>query len=173
MNTDVRILENISQTLQENPQASQRILAEKTGMSIGLMNAVLKRFAERGWIMLTNVNMRKLTYAITPKGMAELSERSRTFARRTFQIANDYNEAISELVQEAKREGKTKVILYGKSYIKFLIAYATQSHNMDFMEKSPDAPLAKNALCLIGELNDEKEIKELSDKGCINLMDLL
>ena len=26
------------------------------------MNSVLKRFVERGWIMLTNVNLRKLSY---------------------------------------------------------------------------------------------------------------
>ena len=54
MNSDVATLQSIAKTLEEEPLASQRVLAENAGMSIGLMNAVLKRFVERGWIMLTN-----------------------------------------------------------------------------------------------------------------------
>ena len=62
MEQDLATLQVISDTLKEKPEANQRTLAENTGMSIGLMNAVLKRFAERGWIMLSNVNGRKLAY---------------------------------------------------------------------------------------------------------------
>ena len=62
MNSDVATLQSIAKTLEEEPLASQRVLAENAGMSIGLMNAVLKRFVERGWIMLINVNLRKLSY---------------------------------------------------------------------------------------------------------------
>lgn len=69
-NTDIATLQSISETLKNNPMASQRVLAENAGISIGLMNVILKRFVERGWIMLTNVNLRKLSYAITPAGMA-------------------------------------------------------------------------------------------------------
>ena len=63
MNNEVATLQNIANTLKQEPLASQRVLAENAGISIGLMNAVLKRFVERGWIMLTNVNLRKLSYA--------------------------------------------------------------------------------------------------------------
>lgn len=84
MNSDVSTLQSIATTLKNEPLASQRELAKNAGMSIGLMNAVLKRFVERGWIMLTNVNLRKLSYAVTPAGIAELSARSQKFAKRTF-----------------------------------------------------------------------------------------
>ena len=53
MESDLNTLKTIADTLEQNPLASQRMLAENAGMSIGLMNAVLKRFAERGWIMLS------------------------------------------------------------------------------------------------------------------------
>ena len=95
MNNDVATLQNIADTLKEDPLASQRVLAENAGMSIGLMNAVLKRFAERGWIMLTNVNLRKLSYAITPAGISELTKRSRTFAKRTFGSAESFRSLLA------------------------------------------------------------------------------
>ncbi len=153
--------------------ASQRLLAEKAGISIGLMNAILKRFVERGWIMLTNVSLRKLSYAITPAGIAELSARSQRFAKRTFALANTYNEKIRRLVSTAKDEGKTTLALYGKSYIRFLLVYACETLQLSFVEKELTEPVEKNALCVVGELNEEAEIKRLENAGCVNLLTLL
>ena len=44
MNSDVAVLQNIADTLKQEPLASQRVLADNAGISIGLMNAILKRF---------------------------------------------------------------------------------------------------------------------------------
>ena len=173
MNSDVATLQNIANTLEEEPLASQRLLAENAGMSIGLMNAVLKRFVERGWIMLSNVNLRKLSYAITPAGIAELTARSEKFAKRTFAIANQYNDTLCKIVADAKKEGKNKLVLYGSSYIKFLLIYACQTLNVTFIEEVIDSPLAPDALNVVGELNDEEVIKSLEAKGCLNLLSII
>ena len=173
MNNDITTLQVIAETLEHEPMASQRVLAQNAGMSIGLMNAVLKRFVERGWIMLTNVNMRKLCYAITPEGIAELKERSQSFARRTFAIANKYNDVLCSFVAKSKANGKSKLILYGPSYIKFMLIYACQTHGLTFEECNIDQPLDPAAICIAGELNEEKDIHRLEKKGCINLLTLL
>ena len=106
MNNDLATLQIIADTLENDPQASQRMLAENDGMSIGLMNAVIKRFVERGWIMLTNVNLRKLSYASTHEGIAELTARSQSFAKRTFALANRYNDKLLQCVSQAKKRRK-------------------------------------------------------------------
>ena len=173
MDSEVATLQNIANTLEEEPLASQRLLAENAGMSIGLMNAVLKRFVERGWIMLSNVNLRKLSYAITPAGIAELTARSQQFAKRTFALANSYNDELCKLISDAKKQGKTTFCLYGQSYIKFLLVYACQILNVTFIEKDIDDPIDKNAFCAVGELNDEKVIKSLESKGCLNLLNII
>ena len=43
-------------------KGENEIKRDNAGIFIGLMNSVLKRFVERGWIMLTNINLRKLSY---------------------------------------------------------------------------------------------------------------
>ena len=173
MTNDIQTLQEIAEVLETNPLASQRVLAENSGMSIGLMNAVLKRFVERGWIMLTNVNMRKLCYAITPAGIAEIKERSQNFARRNFELANKYNEQHCALVTHAKKIGKKRVILYGQSYIKFLLEYACQSQEFAFIEQPVTAPVDKKAFCVAGELCEEKDLAHLKKDGCLSLLDLL
>ena len=123
--------------------------------------------------MLTNVNLRKLSYAVTPAGISELSLRSQKFAKRTFEMANRYNESLCKAVEEAKNQGKTKVVLYGNSYIKFLLVYACQTLGVGFVEKSLEDSIENDALCIVGELNEDSDIERLKSKGCVSLLDFL
>ena len=173
MEQDLATLQVISETLKEDPQASQRTLAKKANMSLGMMNAILGRFAERGWIMLTNVNGRKLAYAVTTEGISELAKRGKAFALRTFKLANVYSEAFCKKFMEAKAAGKTKVVLYGDSYIKFIIKYACNEVGLDFEQKETFAKVLTEDICLAGELNDDDVQQKLIETGCFNLVEFI
>lgn len=173
MEQDLATLQVISETLKEEPQASQRTLAKKANMSLGMMNAILGRFVERGWIMLTNVNGRKLAYAVTPDGISELAKRGKSFALRTFKLANVYSETFCKEFLEAKVAGKTKVVLYGDSYIKFIIKYACSEVGLDFEQKETSAKVLAEEVCLAGELNDEDVQDKLIKNGCFNLVEMV
>ena len=173
MEQDLATLQVISETLKEDPQASQRTLAKKANVSLGMMNAILGRFAERGWIMLTNVNGRKLAYAVTPDGISELAKRGKAFALRTFKLANVYSETFCKKFMEAKAAGKTKVLLYGDSYIKFIIKYACNEVGLDFEEKEVTSQVQTNEVCLAGELNDDEVQKLLINAGCFSLVNMV
>lgn len=172
MDQDLATLQVISETLKEKPEANQRTLAENTGMSIGLMNAVLKRFVERGWIMLSNVNGRKLAYALTAEGISELTARAKRFAMRNFSLANECNEKICSIINDAKEEGRRNVVLYGESYIKFLIVYACDKYGMHFEECS-DNVYRRDSLCLIGELSEVDDMDEMISAGWVSLVDMM
>lgn len=173
MEQDLATLQVISETLNEDPQASQRTLAKKANVSLGMMNAILGRFAERGWIMLTNVNGRKLAYAVTADGIAELAKRGKDFALRTFKLANVYSETFCKKFMEAKAAGKTKVVLYGDSYIKFIIKYACNEAGMDFEHREATATILADEVCLAGELNDDVVQKLLINAGCFSLVNIV
>lgn len=175
MEQDLATLQVISETLKEDPHASQRTLAKKVNMSLGMMNAILGRFAERGWVMLTNVNGRKIAYAVTPDGISELAERGKKFAIKTLKIANEYNDVIYKLILTAKTQGKTKVTLYGKSYIKFLLAYLCKTLEIDFFEKEIDDNLDVefDSYNLIGELEDNNTQVSAVTKTCVNLLEII
>lgn len=173
MEQDLATLQVISEKLKEDPQSSQRTLAKKANMSLDMMNAILGRFVERGWIMLSNVNGRKLAYAVTAAGISELTKRGKSFALRTFKLANVYSETFCKKFLEAKASGKTKVVLYGDSYVKFIIKYACSEIGLEFEQKEVSADVLINEVCLAGELNDEFYQKRLLDNGCINLLEMI
>ena len=173
MELDLATLQVISETLKEDPQTSQRTLAKKANVSLGMMNAILGRFVERGWIMLTNVNGRKLAYAVTPEGISDLTNRGKIFALKTFKLANVYSETFCKLFREAKASGKTKVILYGDSYIKFIIKYACSEVGLDFEQKDTSATVLIDEVCLAGELNKNVVQNKLVEAGCLSLVEIV
>lgn len=175
MEQDLATLQVISETLKKDPQASQRTLAKKANMSLGMMNAILGRFVERGWIMLTNVNGRKLAYAVTTDGIAELAKRGKEFALRTFKIANEYNDVIFNAILMAKKQGKSKVTLYGKSYIKFLLVYVCKTLEINFLEKeiTDNLNIESDSYNLIGELEDNNVKISTTVGNCVSLVEIM
>ena len=53
-----------------------------------------------------------------------------------------------------------------------MLVYACQSLNVTFEEHSVSEPVDSTALCIVGELNEEKDIVRLEKKGCLNLLSL-
>lgn len=69
--TSYRVLALLSQ----NPDLTQRELAEKVGVSVGGVNYCLKALVEKGWIKIDNFSQSKnkfgYIYLLTPDGVAQ------------------------------------------------------------------------------------------------------
>ena len=72
--------------LKENPDLTQRELAEKLGVSIGSLNYCLKALIEKGWIKVQNFSQSKnkfgYVYILTPSGIAEKAALTSSFLKR-------------------------------------------------------------------------------------------
>lgn len=169
---DAKILTNIQKTLTADPNATQRTLAQNSNISLGMMNAVLKRCAERGWIAVKNLNMKKVCYCLTPEGLEEISRRSSGYMKRSFEMMNEYAEKIAEVIQNAKATGRTKVVLAGQSNIRFVIEYTCEKFGLIFAEVEDCAKINNNELVLCGELLDEKNCRQLCEQGAVSVMEI-
>lgn len=72
--------------LQENPDLTQRELAEKLGISVGGLNYCLKALMEKGLVKMKNFANSKnkfgYVYVLTPSGMAEKAAITHRFLLR-------------------------------------------------------------------------------------------
>ena len=72
--------------LQENPEMSQRELAEAVGVSVGGIHYVLNALIDKGLVKLGNFtaaeDKRRYAYVLTPKGIARRMALTRTFLAR-------------------------------------------------------------------------------------------
>jgi EPS-associated MarR family transcriptional regulator len=76
----------VMRLLQENPDLTQRELAEQLGVSVGSVNYWLKALMEKGWVKMKNFihskNKFGYVYVLTPTGIAERAELTSKFLAR-------------------------------------------------------------------------------------------
>ena len=128
------ILEHIYSSQKRAHGITQRDLAIAADLSLGMTNALLKRFSDKGWLLLKRLNARKIQYALTPEGVNEIAHRTYRYFRRTARAAGLYRDMIEEFVMRKKREGVTRLVLAGVSDIDFLIEYACERHGLLFVK---------------------------------------
>ena len=63
---ELRLLEEVD----SSPDLSQRQLARRLGIALGVANLLVRRLATKGYIKVTHLSWRRWVYVITPRGMA-------------------------------------------------------------------------------------------------------
>ena len=98
--------------LQEDPDLTQRELAEKLGLSVGGLNYCLKALMDKGWVKMQNFqnskNKFKYVYLLTPQGIAEKVVLTTRFLERKLQEYETLKLEIMSLRQEVKSTGIEK-----------------------------------------------------------------
>lgn len=76
----------VMRLLEENPDLTQRELAEKLGVSVGGLNYCLKALMEKGLVKMNNFASSKnkfgYVYVLTPRGIAEKAKLTSAFLKR-------------------------------------------------------------------------------------------
>lgn len=97
----------VLRVLQENPELSQRQLAEAVGVSVGGVHYVLSALIDKGMVKLGNFkaaeDKRRYAYILTPKGVAEKTAITRRFLARKIEEYEALKAEIKEL--ELNSEG--------------------------------------------------------------------
>ncbi|WP_428768118.1 hypothetical protein V1L52_06620 [Treponema sp. HNW] len=132
--SELQLLSNVHDALSINSEASQRDLAQYTNLSLGMTNALLRRFADKGWLYMKKISKRNIQYVLTPQGMKELAARSKRYLKNTARLMNEYQGCIRRFVQDSSRAGCTSLILVGDNDLEFLFDYACHFCKLSFIK---------------------------------------
>jgi EPS-associated MarR family transcriptional regulator len=93
--------------LEENPDITQRELAEALGVSLGKVNYCLKALIEKGWIKANNFKNHKqksaYAYLLTPKGIERKAQITVRFLKRKVEEYETLKQEIEQLQEEVER----------------------------------------------------------------------
>lgn len=99
--------------LQENPEMSQRELAEAVGVSVGGIHYVMNALIDKGLVKLGNFtaaeDKRRYAYVLTPKGIARRAALTREFMVRKMEEYEALREEI-ELLSSELESGEATAI---------------------------------------------------------------
>jgi DNA-binding MarR family transcriptional regulator len=114
---DARDLEILTAIAEERP-LSQRVLAERLGIALGLVNLYLRRLSRKGYVKITEFRSKpsarkRLRYLLTPKGLSEksrLTYEHMAYALRLYQRAR---QTLRESLSLLPSNGAKRVALCG------------------------------------------------------------
>lgn len=138
--SEIDFLSDLSSIVEQKPAASQRDIGSCIGISVGVVNSLIRKCMERGWVACRNMNFSKLQYLITPSGIAALTKRSIAFMRRNFTELERYRSNMDRHLKNAKSCGKTVCILCGKSSLDTLIEEGCRKYDLKFVYERDGIP---------------------------------
>lgn len=113
MNRQAKLQEDaqfrVLRTLHDNPDLTQRELAERVGISLGALNYCLQAMMQRGLVKMKNFARSKnkfgYVYVLTPGGITEKAAITQRFLQRKMQEYEALQEEIRALQAEQARLG--------------------------------------------------------------------
>jgi EPS-associated MarR family transcriptional regulator len=94
----------VMRLLQDNPDLTQRELAQKLGVSVGGLHYCLKALMEKGLVKMQNFQQSKnkfgYVYVLTPSGLAEKAALTNRFLKRKIEEYDALKAEIEDLKKD-------------------------------------------------------------------------
>ena len=102
----------------EGRPLTQRALAQRLGVALGLANLYLKRLARKGLIKITEfprkpATRKRLRYVVTPKGLVEKARLTYAYMNYSLAIYRRTRETLRETLSHLHGNGMKRIALYG------------------------------------------------------------
>jgi DNA-binding Lrp family transcriptional regulator len=106
---DLKLLEAVEQ----DSRVTQRSLATKLGIALGLTNIYLKRLVRKGYIKCVNVRSNRISYLITPRGIAEKARLTYEFMDYSLHLYSEVRQHLRHALQECAAADR-RVAIFGR-----------------------------------------------------------
>jgi len=113
----------IIKQISENPQLNQRTIAQKTGLSLGLVNLIIKKLAKTGYIKIKMLNGKKIEYILTPKGFSEKIKKTYNYVLKTINYFSNATERIKQIILQEHKNGKKEFYILADDEIYKIIEF--------------------------------------------------
>ena len=117
--------------LDRNGGATQRGLATKLGVALGLTNLYLKRLARKGYIKITSIPRNRIRYLLTPQGFAEKSRLTYQYMQYSLSYYRDMRGRLKDMLSSLEGIHDQRVAICGTGELAELTYLALREMNID------------------------------------------
>src|SRR5260370_23172938 len=104
---DLQLLNEVEQ----NAAVTQRSLAKKLGVALGLTNLYLKRLARKGYIKITTIPRNRIKYLLTPRGMTEKTRLTYLYLQYSLSYYRDMRQRLKVVLTGLARAGAKRIAI--------------------------------------------------------------
>jgi DNA-binding MarR family transcriptional regulator len=92
---------------------TQAALTQRIGVSVGLINALLKRAVHKGYVKVGKVPYRRYAYYLTPQGFREKSRLVAKYLETSLSFFREARAQYGALFTRAEKAGVKRLVLFG------------------------------------------------------------
>ncbi|MBI5844429.1 MAG: winged helix-turn-helix transcriptional regulator [Deltaproteobacteria bacterium] len=145
---DLRTLKILEEL--EGPHApSQRDVARSLDISLGLVNAFVKRLVQKGYFKVTTIPRNRVKYILTPKGMAEKTRLTCEYIQYSIQFYKRARERFSALFSELAAQGVKSVAFYGANELSEIASVSLVESKLSLVAVADPEKAGKHFLGLV------------------------
>ena len=137
-------LRGILLEIEADGTVSQRHLARRLGIALGLTNLLVRRIVAKGWVKVVHLRPNRVRYLLTPAGIAAKSRLTREYLQSTLAFYAEARERLRdrfrELSAELERHGASKrIVFYGGGEIAEIGYVSLQQTDLELVAVIGDA----------------------------------
>ncbi len=123
----------ILEAIEKNNDVTQRHLADKLDVALGLANSYLKRCVHKGLVKIQQAPANRYLYYLTPKGFSEKSRLTAEYLTTSFDFYRRAGQSLTETYNECEQKGIRKILFCGVSELAEIASLRVQEHKIEIV----------------------------------------
>ena len=103
---------DLLEVLSSNDTPTQREIANQTGISLGMVNNLIKKCAKKGFLKIKKVSGNNIRYILTYKGIKRISEQSLNYFKKSYRAIKYLTNTLSKQIKIDLKADRD-IYLYG------------------------------------------------------------
>lgn len=101
------------EAIAENKTTSQRELSDALQISLGLVNAFIKRLVRKGYCKVTTIPKNRVRYILTPAGAMEKTRLTYEYISISYNYFKNARERLEALYSDLQWQDLTRIVFFG------------------------------------------------------------
>lgn len=123
----------ILETIEQQNDVTQRHLADRLGVALGLANSYLKRCVRKGLVKIHQAPANRYLYYLTPKGFAEKSRLTAQYLSSSFDFYRRAGDSLTEIYEQCRKNGCERILFCGVSELAEIASLRASEHGIHFI----------------------------------------
>jgi DNA-binding MarR family transcriptional regulator len=123
----------ILQAIEEKKDVTQRHIADRLDVALGLANSYLKRCVRKGLVKIHQAPANRYLYYLTPKGFSEKSRLTAEYLSTSFDFYRRAGDSLTDIYKQCVSQGHKDILFCGVSELAEIASTRSHEHDINIV----------------------------------------
>lgn len=151
----------ILEIIENNASVTQREITKKSGLSLGMVNLLLKKFVKKGIVKLERLDGKSFRYILTPEGFKEKSKKTIDYIKRYYNKTLIIKQNIERVIRTYGKN-RTYALFGNDKEMKEIIEGILKELEVDYITENNLQNIDNSQIILFWDIDDKEKLNEFN-----------